>query len=434
MKKILTVNCTSDNGSISKIISDIEKENPGFEYFHCYQIGKKSTDIHEYLVDSWNMTRIYYGLSRVTGIKYGMGGRPTSRLIGHIKKVNPDLVHIHCPNFYSISIYKLFHYLKECDIPVLITNHAEFFYTGNCAHSFECMGFTSGCHHCKRQFDSVHPYMINRTHYEWKKMREAFQGAANFMMTVVSPWQAQRIRLSPVIPENMPVRVVLNGVDTDVFHLFGQEKGELRKKLGIKEKTKDKFVALQVSSFFTDEPGNIKGGIFLIKIARMLPDIEFVVAGNYSLSERSRLPSNLTLVGNVSDQDTLAMYYNAADVTVLTSRKETFGMACAESLCCGTPVAAFKAGGTESIALEKYSRFTDFGDVKALADIVQSHKERKVKNPGDDSKAVCDMHIRDDILGYRSRMSSDAIAAYDRRRMGREYGNIYESLIYEGTK
>lgn len=434
MKKILTVNCTSDNGSIPKIISDIEKENPGFEYFHCYQIGEKSTDIHEYLVDSWNMTRIYYGLSRVSGIKYGLGGKPTSRLIRHIKKVDPDLIHIHCPNFYSISIYKLFHYLKESGIPVLITNHAEFFYTGNCAYSFECMGVTSGCHHCKRQFDSVHPYMINRTHYEWKKMREAFQGAANFMMTVVSPWQVQRIRLSPVIPENMPVRVILNGVDTDVFHMLEQEKGKLRKKLGIKEKTKDQFVAIQVSSFFTDEPKNIKGGIFLIEVARMLPDIEFVVVGNYRLSEESHLPSNITLVGNVSDQDVLAMYYNAADVTVLTSRGETFGMACAESLCCGTPVAAFKAGGTESIALEKYSSFTDFGDAEALADILRRHKERKQENSGDGFKSACDVCAGNGMSEYRSRMSSDAIAVYDRRRMGREYGNIYESLIYEGTK
>lgn len=429
MKKILTVNCTSDNGSISKIISDIEKENPGFEYFHCYQIGEKSTDIHEYLVDSWNMTRIYYGLSRVAGIKYGLGRRPTSRLIRHIKKVNPDLVHIHCPNFYSISIYKLFHYLKECGIPVLITNHAEFFYTGNCVYSFECMGFTSGCHHCNRQFDAVHPYMINRTHYEWKKMREAFQGTANFMMTVVSPWQAQRIRLSPIIPENMPVRVILNGVDTDVFHLLGQEKGRLREKLGIKEKAKDKFVAVQVSSFFTDEPENIKGGIFLIEMARMLPDIEFVVVGNYRLSEGIHLPSNLTLVGNISDQDALAMYYNAADVTVLTSRRETFGMACAESLCCGTPVAAFKAGGTESIALEKYSEFTDFGNVEALADILRKHRERKLKNFDDDSKAAHDGRVGDGMSGYRSQMCSDAIVAYDRRKMGREYGNIYESLL-----
>ena len=39
-------------------------------------------------------------------------------------------------------------------------------------------------------------------------------------------------------------------------------------------------------------------------------------------------------------------------LTVLTSKRETYGMACAESLACGTPVVAFLAGGTESIALE----------------------------------------------------------------------------------
>lgn len=423
MKKILTINCTSDNGSIPKIISDIENENPEYEYFHCYQIGKRSDDVHEYLVDSWNMTRIYYGLSRIVGIKYGLGNRPTTRLVHHIRKVCPDLVHVHCPNFYNINIYRLLHQLKEANIPILLTNHAEFYYTGNCAHSLDCKGFTTGCHHCRRQFDSVHPYIINRTHYEWKKMKEAFSGAKNFTMTVVSPWQAERIRLSPLIPEDMPVKTILNGVDTDVFHLLEQEKDKLRRKLGIKEKKKGNFVALQVSSYFTDDPVNFKGGRYLIEMARMLPDIEFVVAGNYKLSDGAGLPSNLTLLGNISDQNILAMHYNAADITVLTSRRETFGMVCAESLCCGTPVAAFKSGGTESIALNKYSEFTEFGDVDALAGILRRHKERKFREADNESECV------DDISGYRSQMSTDAIATYDRRRMGREYGDIYESLL-----
>ena len=258
MKRILTINCTSDNGSIPKIIGDIEKDNPEYEFFHCYQIGKKTYDRHEYLVASWNMTRFYYGLARIVGIKYGIGNRPTERLIEHIKKVNPDLIHIHCPNFYSINLYRLIAWLKGKSIPVVITNHAEFFYTGNCAYALECLKFKTGCNKCDRQFDAVHPYLTNKTHFEWMKMKDAFKDAYNFTMVVVSPWQEERIRQSPIIPKHMQIRTILNGVNTEVFRLYNdEEKIELRRKLGIKEKG---HIALHVTSFFTDDEKNLKGG------------------------------------------------------------------------------------------------------------------------------------------------------------------------------
>jgi glycosyltransferase involved in cell wall biosynthesis len=48
------------------------------------------------------------------------------------------------------------------------------------------------------------------------------------------------------------------------------------------------------------------------------------------------------------------------------SKKETFSMPCAESLCCGTPIVGFKAGAPEQISMGDYSDFVEFGDVDAL--------------------------------------------------------------------
>jgi glycosyltransferase involved in cell wall biosynthesis len=55
-----------------------------------------------------------------------------------------------------------------------------------------------------------------------------------------------------------------------------------------------------------------------------------------------------------------------ADITLLTSKKETFSMVCAESLCCGTPIVGFKAGAPEQISLPEYSAFVEYGDIEAL--------------------------------------------------------------------
>ena len=56
-----------------------------------------------------------------------------------------------------------------------------------------------------------------------------------------------------------------------------------------------------------------------------------------------------------------------ADMTLLTSKKETFSMVCAESLSCGTPVVGFQAGAPEQISLPEYSSFVEYGNVDLLS-------------------------------------------------------------------
>jgi D-inositol-3-phosphate glycosyltransferase len=45
------------------------------------------------------------------------------------------------------------------------------------------------------------------------------------------------------------------------------------------------------------------------------------------------------------DQDTLVYYYSAADMVVMPSHYESFGMVALEAMACGTPVVASKVGG-----------------------------------------------------------------------------------------
>jgi D-inositol-3-phosphate glycosyltransferase len=45
------------------------------------------------------------------------------------------------------------------------------------------------------------------------------------------------------------------------------------------------------------------------------------------------------------DQDTLVYYYSAADVVVIPSHYESFGMVALEAMACGTPVVASRVGG-----------------------------------------------------------------------------------------
>ena len=53
-------------------------------------------------------------------------------------------------------------------------------------------------------------------------------------------------------------------------------------------------------------------------------------------------------VGGV-DQSRLPIYYRAADVTVMPSTYESFGLVAVESMACGTPVVASRVGGLATI-------------------------------------------------------------------------------------
>ena len=53
-------------------------------------------------------------------------------------------------------------------------------------------------------------------------------------------------------------------------------------------------------------------------------------------------------VGRV-EQEELPLYYNAADVCVVPSYYESFGLAALESMACGTPVVAARVGGLSTI-------------------------------------------------------------------------------------
>jgi glycosyltransferase involved in cell wall biosynthesis len=111
------------------------------------------------------------------------------------------------------------------------------------------------------------------------------------------------------------------------------------------------------------------------QLAKRMPDVAFYVAGR--ADGQLDLPENVHLLGHLQDQKALADWYRRVSVTVLTSKRETFSMPCAESLCCGTPVVGFKAGAPEQIAMKDYSDFVEFGDLDGLEQALRNWLDRK---------------------------------------------------------
>lgn len=351
--KVVQMNCLYGTGSTGKIVAALYEytKAQGDEAYVIYGMGGKQPDGHLIRTTPWVVRKGQSFRSRITGYPYGGCIWGTATALNALKRIKPDLVHLQCANGYMVNIYRILEYLKQNHIPTVITNHAEFMYTGGCTHTVDCDKWLTGCHDCDK-ISKEHPisYFFDRTKQEWKLFQRAYDGFEKLTICCVSDWVRDRACQSPFY-KGHPVITVLNGLDTDVFHYC--DASELRTKLGLDGK---KIVVHATPNFYSI----IKGGQHVIEMAQRFPDVEFVILGSEAKDDTA--PKNCRFMGKITDQRLLAQYYSMGDVCLLTSVRETFSMVCAESLCCGTAVVGFRAGGPETIALPDYSSFVEQGN------------------------------------------------------------------------
>ena len=147
------------------------------------------------------------------------------------------------------------------------------------------------------------------------------------------------------------ITLVPCGVDLEVFRPLNQK--AVRSSLGLNGEK----ILLYVGRV---EP--IKGLDLLVETAAQMDSedgVRMIVVGAdvngdremdrvRQLAREKDLEDKIDFVGQV-DHDDLPLYYNAADVCVVPSYYESFGLVALESMACGTPVGATRVGGLSTI-------------------------------------------------------------------------------------
>ena len=400
--KLLQVNCVYGDGSTGKITEDIHRMllDRGDESLVCYGRGQKSQELGvTKICPEWYAKGNHF-LSMIRGILYGGCLLSTQRLCRIMEKEKPDVVQLHCLNGYFVNNYRLISWLKKKKIKTVLTLHAEFPYTANCAHAMDCEKWKTGCGKCPRLRQETGSLFFDGTARSFRKMKTAVSGFEQDLTVVsVSPWLYSRAVTAPVL-EGIPQRVIQNGIDTAVFRNF------------LKRNQKKEKVVFHVTAMFSDEVNHPKGGWYLMELAKRMAQepVRFLVAGKYQI--HGSLPSNVILLGEIRDRDALAQLYVNADLTVLTSKRETFSMVLGESLCCGTPVVGFQAGGPESLGLTGVCEFVPFGDLDALESVMKEWLEKPVD---------------------REMVAEKAAARLSSEKMLKEYLELYGELIDEAA-
>ena len=148
------------------------------------------------------------------------------------------------------------------------------------------------------------------------------------------------------------VRVIPAGVDLDLFHPSDRE--EARRELDLEEYRRVLLFAGRLQPF--------KGLELLLHAMTYLPNHGttrlLVVGGNAGKTDELMKMNSLvnelgirSMVGFVGavEHDKMPTFYNAADICIVPSYHESFGMVAVEALASGTPVVASRVGGLATI-------------------------------------------------------------------------------------
>ena len=405
--RVMHVNVCASIGSTGKIISDISQvlKKNGHDVLICYGANEHLSSNEYYRFCTEFERGLNAVASRITGIMYGFyPSRSTKKLFYRIKLFNPDIVHLHCINGFTVDVFQLLRYLGGQGIKTVLTLHAEFMYTGTCSHSFDCDKWRTGCYDCSRA-RSISKSIFDKACFSWHKMSDAFASfkTENLIITSVSPWLKGRASSSPFL-SRFRNEVVLNGLDTSIFRF---KKVDINKYELLKDISAP--ICLFVTASFSVQTNDNKGGHYILRLADLNPHIIFVVIAFYTEIHKTD-KENVVIWGRTRTQEELADLYNIAKVSVVLSKRETFSMVTAESLSCGTPVVGFQAGGPESIAIKDYTSFVEYNDIPSL-----SKEVNKFVNLDLDSATISNMARRQ----------------YSRERMTDSYMEVYNSLREE---
>ena len=366
--KVLLIDVNCKNSSTGKIVYELYAavNKSGNEAAICYGRGAvvKEHNVFKFGIDV--ETYIHALLTRLTGYTGCFSPISTFRLLRFIKKFKPDVVHIHELHAYFVNIKSVLLYLKKHKIKTICTLHCEFMYTGKCGHSIECEKWQTECGNCPHVNEYPSSLWFDHTKHMFNQKKQLLEDFENLTIVTPSSWLAERTKKSFL--KNHDIKVIHNGIDTDIFS--PKDTTELRKTHNIADNEK---VVLAVAPGLMEEN---KGGKYVLQLAEQMKNqkVRFILIGVDKDIDFHY--DNTIILNRIYNQQLLAQYYSLADVFVICSERENFPTTCLEAQCCGTPVSGFDVGGVGETVLDKKGlcRYKDIIELsKCLTNLIEKH-------------------------------------------------------------
>lgn len=308
-------------------------------------------------------------LSRITGRQGYFSLFSTYLLIRKLKKIKPDLIHLGVLHSNCINLPMLLNYIAERNIPLAITLHDCWYFTGHCCYFTDhgdCQKWRYHCGKCPALRSWNPSWFFDFSQKNLQDKKKMFGKINRLAVIGVSQWITSFAKQS-CLKDATNIVCIYNWIDTNKFHPMPEQAIQMRSK----HKLENAFIVVCVSQVWSSG----KGYDDIIKVADCCKDMSFVLVG--------RIPENLQYHSNnvinippVSSETELAAIYSAADVFVHLSARETFGLVSAEAMACGTPVIAYNVTATPELVADGCGYTVDPHDIDAVVNALKAIKQK----------------------------------------------------------
>lgn len=260
-----------------------------------------------------------------------------------LARVRPELAHVH--NLHSSQTFRsnpwVYEFLGRA-APVVVTLHDMWSFTGRCAYHLGCELFLSECDHTcptPAEYPVLEPERIRPA---FQNKRNAFSRIPSLAFVAPSRWMQAEAKRGML--RGHRVEHISNGIDLSVFR--PRDKAESRRRLGLPESGTLLMTASLHSSSHLKNTGLVARALDSEK----LEGVRTLVAAQDSRT--AQRDERFIPLGYISDRDTMAMAYSAADLYVHPALAESFGLVIAEALACGTPVVAMNRSAMPELVID----------------------------------------------------------------------------------
>lgn len=340
--KLLFINAVSEIRSTGRQISEMTDyiSKKGHVVYSAYSVGPKVKNGYKIGNKLDRLTHSF--LSRLLGKQGHFSKISTRRLLLYIDKIEPDIIHLHNLHANYINLNLLLEYIAKKGIPVVITLHDCWFYTGKCTHYSldKCQKWTNNCGNCPRLRKDNVSWFFDRTSQLLDNKKRLFDKIENLTVVGVSNWISNEARKS--ILGNSNIITIYNWINTNDF------KYTASKYFDKKHDLRNKFIILSVASIWSSDKGFDK----FLELSKVLDkDSIIVLVGN--IKGKHKLPSNIINIKELHDIHQLTEIYSSSDVYLNLSEQETFGKVVIEAMACGLPVISNSGTANPEIVDEK---------------------------------------------------------------------------------
>lgn len=388
MPTLLQINVTCNVGSTGRIAEQIGEIaiSRGWESYIAYGRECKGSKSKALKIGSpfsiiWHilMTRLFD--------KHGLCSHiATHRFIRDIRRIKPDIIHLHNIHGYYINYQLLFDFLSTSGIPIVWTLHDCWSFTGHCSYFIlnGCKKWETLCNSClqKHSYPTSLFWDSSRTNFSHKL--ESFCKVD--CMTIVTPsqWLANIVKRSFL--SKYPIEVINNGIDSSIFR---PSISDIRENYHL-----DNFkIILGVSNQWTVR----KGLNDFVSLSKLIDENIRIVLIGLAPNQIKSLPPQIIAITKTHNVAELAAWYSAADVFVNPTYEDNYPTVNLEARACGKRVITYNTGGSPESAGPN-AIIVEQGNVDKLYKAIVS----VIENPISVREAECAFDMRSRFEAYFS--------------------------------